>query len=493
MSVLAQSCRKSGLAVGAIVVAYISVFWFLLPAFLLATGLRLDTLIPVAFAPSGPALALAWLALVAGFAVMVAAVSQLGLYGKGLPISHLPPTDFVTRGLYGRFRHPIYIGFTLAFGGAAALVGSFWSLAFSTPLLLFGWLSYVRFYEEPALVARFGTAYLEYQKTVPVLIPHVAARAALPLAEPFSAALRRLLDRLAQWTMLFRRGRAVFVTNGLFVSVGSLVFSQQIATLFLRQGVRPRHVAAMLVTSALAVIVFTRSVWWLGNRETIRDEPLRGLRRVGYVSWGSPLAFLTIAAVFSALGGYPFLMMVDVFVRGMFANYAIGRIGCLTYGCCWGRTCERGGVEYRNPDAKVVRLTGVTGVSRYPTQLYSSLEGAALFAILNLAASPSLPAGFLTALAFMLYPLGRIWVQFFRENILGNGGSFPRSLVVCAAMFSAAWVLLMVLDPRPGPASPLPWSLPAFMAGLRLWPAMLAGAVLVFFAAGFHWRRIGTW
>ena len=487
------ACPRSAFAAGAIVVAYVAVFWFLLPAFLIATGLRLDTLVPVGLRPEGAVLALGWGALAGGVAIMIVAVGQLGFYGRGLPISHLPPTDFVARGLYRMFRHPVYFGYTLAFGGAAVLVGSFWSLTFSTPLLLVGWLSYVRFYEEPVLVARFGAAYLEYQRTVPLVVPAVLARAVSRAAEPLASALHRVMDALAQKTILFRKGRVIFVTEGLFVAAGTVVFSQQLATLFVVQGLPRRHIALILAASAPAVLLLTRLFWWLGNLDGLRGQPLHGLKRVGYVSWGSPVAFLAVSAAASVAWNVPFLMIMDVFVRGMFAQYALGRLGCLTYGCCWGRPCGRGGIEYRNPEAKVVRLTGTTGGRRYPTQAYSSLEGAVLFILLNAAASPALPAGFLTALAFMLYPLGRAWIQFHREHVRGNGGPFASALAICAVIFLAAWVLLMGLDPKAGPASPQAWNLAAFLSGLALWPIMLANAALAFFAAGFHWKRIGTW
>jgi len=485
------ACPRTAFAAGAIVLAYVAVFWFLLPAFLIATGLRLDALVPVALRPEGAALGLG--ALAAGVVIMVVAVGQLGFYGRGLPISHLPPTDFVTRGLYGRFRHPVYLGYTLAFGGAAALLGSFWSLAFSTPLLLVGWLFYVRFYEEPVLMARFGATYLEYQRTVPLVVPPVVARAVSRAARPLVSALRRALDALARRTILFRTGRAIFVTEGLFVAAGTVVFSQQLATLLVVQGMPRRHIALILAASALAVLVFTRTFWWLGNLDGLRGQPLHGLKRVGYVSWGVPVAFLSVAAAASAVWEYPFLMIMDVFVRGMFIQYAFGRLGCLTYGCCWGKPCGHGGVEYRNPEAKVVRLTGTAGGRRYPTQAYSAFQGLALFALLNAVASPALPAGLLTGLAFMLYPLSRAWIQFHREHVRGNGGSFASALAICSVMFLAAWALLMGLDPRPGPASPLPWNFPAFLSGLALWPVILANAALAFFAAGFHWKRIGTW
>lgn len=154
-----------------IVLAYVAVFWLLLPAFLLTIGFCLDALLPISLGENLLVLGLGGWLVLSGLLLMIFTTVQLWVRGKGLPISHLPPSEFVADGCYKYVRHPIYVGYTAAFAGASILLHSFWSLAFSTPLLLIGWVVYALFYEEPVLIKRFGGRYRDYCSTTPLLLP----------------------------------------------------------------------------------------------------------------------------------------------------------------------------------------------------------------------------------------------------------------------------------------------------------------------------------
>jgi protein-S-isoprenylcysteine O-methyltransferase Ste14 len=84
----------------------------------------------------------------------------------GTPIvPFLEPTALVTRGPYRISRNPIYVGFTLALIGVAALLGS------SSPFVVvpvFVWIMHRRFVEpeERLLEHRFGEVYRAYKAQV---------------------------------------------------------------------------------------------------------------------------------------------------------------------------------------------------------------------------------------------------------------------------------------------------------------------------------------
>lgn len=163
-----------------IVTAYVIVFWGLLPALLLAAGFRIDAicvLSPVA----GPVAT--WLGaclVLFGCVIMISTMLQLWTHGKGLPISHLPPTEFVAGGWYRRWRHPIYIGYSMTFAGASLLIGSPGSLAVGTPLLWIGWTVYALYYEEPILIRRYGERYLRYREHTPLWLPRIGRSGGSP-------------------------------------------------------------------------------------------------------------------------------------------------------------------------------------------------------------------------------------------------------------------------------------------------------------------------
>jgi len=89
---------------------------------------------------------------------------QVWLYFRGKPYTHLP---FNVPLFYRFVRHPLYLGFILAFWAAPEM--SLTRLFFAAGLTLYI-LRAIRL-EEKDLVTHFGEQYRRYQKMVPMLIP----------------------------------------------------------------------------------------------------------------------------------------------------------------------------------------------------------------------------------------------------------------------------------------------------------------------------------
>ena len=484
---------KSLLSIVLTIVVYIVMFWAVLPAFLFSVGLRMDSLLPVPWTQSPVSQTSG--AVLAGIGLTLAGLSMKHLWtrGKGLPISHLPPQKFVSGGVYRLFRHPIYVGYTALFMGTAMLSGSFWSLTFSAPLLVCGWVGYALLYEEPVLLSRFGQAYAEYRKETPLFVPRRVGRAVAKMLDPLVRRLFGRLSRLADRTIFFRRGNLILVTYGLFVAIGSLLFMLHITTLFLVQGVSPDDIIIFLAAAALAAAFFAHAFWWVKRWKQMLRQPLWGLRLVGFVSFGALFGLVFAAAAFALLFGYDALMVLDVVIRGMFIAYALGRIGCLTYGCCWGKESAGPGIVYHNAEAKINRLHGLSRTPRYPTPFYSALEGLVIFALVNILPAHRVSAGSLTAFAFLIYPTVRLFIESYRDRECKILARLNEGHLGCAIMFSFGLVLLFVIRPAAGSASPLPLNLEAVGGALPLCPVILVLAGVIFFVSGFHWRRVGSW
>jgi protein-S-isoprenylcysteine O-methyltransferase Ste14 len=102
-------------------------------------------------------------------------VNLFNVEGRGTPLPLDPPKRFVVRGPYRYVRNPMMLGALLILGGESVVCGS-WSLVLYTVLIMVLAHLFVRFWEEPDLVRRFGQAYLEYRRQVPPWVPRVPWR-----------------------------------------------------------------------------------------------------------------------------------------------------------------------------------------------------------------------------------------------------------------------------------------------------------------------------
>lgn len=89
---------------------------------------------------------------------------QVGLYFRGRPYTSL---GFVTPGPYRMVRHPLYVGWLLAFWATPTM--SLAHLLFATGLTAY--ILVAVYFEERDLVRAFGRSYAEYRQRVPMLVP----------------------------------------------------------------------------------------------------------------------------------------------------------------------------------------------------------------------------------------------------------------------------------------------------------------------------------
>ncbi len=100
-----------------------------------------------------------------GAALALWCIVTFALVGKGTPAPFDPPRRLVVRGPYKFVRNPMYIGATMALGGAAFFYESPVIAGYAGAFLLVTH-AFVLWYEEPTLKRTFGEEYDSYRRAV---------------------------------------------------------------------------------------------------------------------------------------------------------------------------------------------------------------------------------------------------------------------------------------------------------------------------------------
>ncbi len=122
--------------------------------------------------------------------------------------------------------------------------------------------------------------------------------------------------------------------------------------------------------------------------------------------------------------------LLDISSIGFMLGLAIGRVGCYSAGCCYGKL-----VQHNIPWA-----VDYLGGPRHPTQLYDLLNALFVFGVVQKLKHKKLFDGALVLINFGLYSFIRIIIEFFRVGprigwLTYNQIFYIIMLVTCSAMF----------------------------------------------------------
>ncbi len=164
--------------------------------------------------------------------------------------------------------------------------------------------------------------------------------------------------------------------------------------------------------------------------------------------WAGVVTGIAVMAWLSRRYGLGALRVLDLAAVPLPVCQALGRLGCLLAGCCYGAPCEvPWGITYRSATAHA--LTGVPlGVRVHPSPVYDALWslGIVLPGVI-LARRLGGRAGITTAVYVSLYSLGRLLLETVRGDP-GRGawiGILSTSQVISIGGLASAAVLVVVI------------------------------------------------
>lgn len=309
-----------------------------------------------------------------------------------------------------------------------------------------------------------------------------------------AANLVRFAADLHNRTVLFRVGNWIFTTYGVFTAAA---YTVAIAIALWFDAATGQSVGAKLQLYALivlpAVLVGCRAFSVLLEWRELFRRPVSTLIKPGYMYHGGVFGGAVALYLFAEAFGSSTLLTLDALALALPMGEAICRLGCMVYGCCWGRpTGGPLGIRYTSPDSKVVRCRPeLRGVAIHPVQLYAAIAHVGLFAVIA-SLVPTRPFdGALIAAYLILHPLLRLVLEWFRSDDRGTLGRVSHTQIYTGLMFVAGWALVGV-----APDTLTPFRHVGVRAVLQA-PHVLQGLALVAVvccaAYGVHYRRVGAW
>ena len=119
---------------------------------------------------TGPLQLLGLIPIVIGAATYFLCAWDFASRGGGTPAPFSPTHSMVARGFYRFSRNPMYVGVTMVVLGEAWLFKSWALFILAAADFTFDYI-FVKYFEEPGLIRKFGKPYLDYIARTPRWIP----------------------------------------------------------------------------------------------------------------------------------------------------------------------------------------------------------------------------------------------------------------------------------------------------------------------------------
>jgi phosphatidylglycerol---prolipoprotein diacylglyceryl transferase len=219
-----------------------------------------------------------------------------------------------------------------------------------------------------------------------------------------------------------------------------------------RDGLPKETMANCYVVTAVAAVVGSRVLYILTNlNEFDSIASLFAMRRGGLVAYGGFLGGLAGSFFFLRRAKIPLLPWADVAVPSLCSGLMITRIGCYLFGCDFGQPLKPGAPAFLQklgsfphwPEGTLDHGSGspawaqhlhegkiqpdaLTSLPVHPTQLYESLVGLSLLALLLFARSKQKFRGQIFFLFAFAYGVCRYLLEVLRDD--AERGSIPPSL-----------------------------------------------------------------
>jgi phosphatidylglycerol:prolipoprotein diacylglycerol transferase len=221
---------------------------------------------------------------------------------------------------------------------------------------------------------------------------------------------------------LFRIGNFPINTYGVLLALAFLVALLIAARLASRDGLPRERIYDLGLWMLLAALVGSK-VLMLWTEPAYRENPWQlfslDFLRSGGVFYGGLLGAILTGYLLVRRYGLPWWKTADAFAPGIALGQSIGRLGCFSAGCCWGKpTNLPWGVRFTELGHEI---TGVPiDQHLHPTQLYESAATLLIFLFLIWLHRRKRFSGQVILFYSVLYGVTRFLIEFVRDDPRGD-------------------------------------------------------------------------
>ena len=234
-------------------------------------------------------------------------------------------------------------------------------------------------------------------------------------------------------------------TYGVFIATAFLVCTCLAIYLGEKEGINKDIIFDFIFYILIFSIIGARVFYVLINYPFYIKHPINILKiwEGGLVYYGG-LIFAVFAVIFYKKK-YPEIKLFqigDILLTVLPLGQAIGRFGCLSAGCCYGKPCSLPwAITFTNPES-----LAPVNIPRHPTEIYHSLANILIFLILfTIIRNKRKFLGEITVLYGMLYSIGRFTVEIFRGDPRGHIFIFSTSQLISIVIFVISFTAFFVL------------------------------------------------
>lgn len=300
---------------------------------------------------------------------------------------------------------------------------------------------------------------------------------------------------LADHPVLWRGRHVTVITFGLLAAIEALVFQMVILMYFEYRGLPfGRAELFEMFTIAIAVCLGAKLFHWLAVWRNLMKNPKKHLAETGFYLQGGILGGFLWALISSGGNeGATALMWMDAMSCGGLLGQVVGRLACLSYGCCFGKPSACGhGIVYRHESSKVVRWRpDLRGVPLHPAQIYDGLLSLLGFVALLCVIHAQPAPGTIAAITLCWHGATRLIIERYRADIHFQEGRNWTTYITAWLLLGAGLVLLGIIQQWPPAADGIRLVDNVGLPPLEIGAVFAANALLIFAVYGIHGPQLG--